>query len=160
VNLRFKKKVTSVQTCNSTVLFVDSTFVTSLLQHGEKTCCTDAIKWSNCKKISVILDTFIFSIHTYHSHVISKRVSKHLRYSYEIPTFYQNDLAVKNTADWIGGKPVAVWSQLISSVRAINPLVAFYDIHERYSSEIPTFYHNYSAKSNTANVTDGKPIAV
>jgi hypothetical protein len=28
-----------------------------------------------------------------------------------------------------GGKPIAVWSQSISGVSAINPLVAFYDIH-------------------------------
>jgi hypothetical protein len=30
-----------------------------------------------------------------------------------------------------GGKPIAVWSQSISGVKAINPLVAFYDIHGR-----------------------------
>jgi hypothetical protein len=28
-----------------------------------------------------------------------------------------------------GGKPIAAWSQSISGVSAINPLVAFYDIH-------------------------------
>jgi hypothetical protein len=42
--------------------------------------------------------------------------------------FYQNELAVKNTADVTGGKPIAVL-QSISGVSAINPLVAFYDIH-------------------------------
>jgi hypothetical protein len=31
--------------------------------------------------------------------------------------------------------------------------------HLRYSSEMPTFYHDYSAMSNTADVTGGKPIA-
>jgi hypothetical protein len=36
---------------------------------------------------------------------------------------------VKNTADVIGGKPIAVLLQSISGVSAINPLVAFYDIH-------------------------------
>jgi MFS family permease len=30
----------------------------------------------------------------------------------------------------------------------------------RYSSDMPTFYHNYSAMSNTADITGGRPIAV
>jgi hypothetical protein len=37
---------------------------------------------------------------------------------------------VRNTADVIGGKPIAVLLQSISGVSAINPLVAFYDIRE------------------------------
>jgi hypothetical protein len=36
---------------------------------------------------------------------------------------------MSNTADVTGGKPIAVLLQSISSVSAINPLVAFYDIH-------------------------------
>jgi hypothetical protein len=36
---------------------------------------------------------------------------------------------MRNTADVTGGKPIAVFFQSISSVIAINPLVAFYDIH-------------------------------
>jgi hypothetical protein len=40
-------------------------------------------------------------------------------------------LPMSNTADVTGGKPIAVWSQSISGVNAINPLVAFYDIHGR-----------------------------
>jgi hypothetical protein len=36
---------------------------------------------------------------------------------------------VKNTADVTGGKPIAVLLQSISGISAINPLVAFYDIH-------------------------------
>jgi hypothetical protein len=36
---------------------------------------------------------------------------------------------MRNTADVTGGKPIAVLLQSISGVRAINPLVAFYDIH-------------------------------
>jgi hypothetical protein len=36
---------------------------------------------------------------------------------------------MKNTADVTGGKPIAVLLQSISGVNAINPLVAFYDIH-------------------------------
>jgi hypothetical protein len=34
-----------------------------------------------------------------------------------------------NTADVTGGKPIVVLLQYISVVSAINPLVAFYDIH-------------------------------
>jgi hypothetical protein len=36
---------------------------------------------------------------------------------------------MKNTADVTGGKPSAVFLQCISGVSAIDPLVAFYDIH-------------------------------
>jgi hypothetical protein len=38
---------------------------------------------------------------------------------------------MRNTADVTGGKPIAVLLQSISGVSAINPLVAFYDIHGR-----------------------------
>jgi hypothetical protein len=36
---------------------------------------------------------------------------------------------MRNTADVTGGKPIAGLLQFISGVSAINPLVAFYDIH-------------------------------
>jgi hypothetical protein len=36
---------------------------------------------------------------------------------------------MKNTSDMTDGKPIAVWSQSISGVNTVNPLVAFYDIH-------------------------------
>jgi hypothetical protein len=36
---------------------------------------------------------------------------------------------MRNTADVTGGKPIAVLLQSISGGSAINPLVAFYDIH-------------------------------
>jgi hypothetical protein len=36
---------------------------------------------------------------------------------------------MRNTADVTGSKPIAVFLQSISCVSAINPLVAFYDIH-------------------------------
>jgi hypothetical protein len=36
---------------------------------------------------------------------------------------------MRNTADVTGGKFVAVLLQYVSGVSAINPLVAFYDIH-------------------------------
>jgi hypothetical protein len=48
-----------------------------------------------------------------------------------MPTFYQNYLAVRNTTDVTGGKPIAVGSKSISGVNAVYPLVAFYDIHGR-----------------------------
>jgi hypothetical protein len=46
---------------------------------------------------------------------------------------------MKNTADMIGGKPIAVLLQSISGVSAINPLVAFYDIHGG-KTEVLFFY--------------------
>jgi hypothetical protein len=46
---------------------------------------------------------------------------------------------VKNTADVTGGKPIVVLLQSISGVSAINPLVAFYDIHGR-KREMLFFY--------------------
>jgi hypothetical protein len=46
---------------------------------------------------------------------------------------------MRNTADVIGGKLIAVLSQSISGVRAINPLVAFYEIHRR-NREVLFFY--------------------
>jgi hypothetical protein len=46
---------------------------------------------------------------------------------------------MKNTADLSGGKPIAVLLQSISGVSAINPLVAYYDIHGR-KKEVLFFY--------------------
>jgi hypothetical protein len=40
-------------------------------------------------------------------------------------------LDLRNAAYVTGGKPIAVRSQSISDVSAVNPLVAFYDIHGR-----------------------------
>jgi hypothetical protein len=53
----------------------------------------------------------------------------YLKYSSETPTFSQNLLAMRNTADATGGKPIAVLLQSISGASAIDPLVTFYDIH-------------------------------
>jgi hypothetical protein len=44
------------------------------------------------------------------------------------PLFYQNYLAMRNTAD-VGGKTIVIRLQSNSGASAINPLVAFYDIH-------------------------------
>jgi hypothetical protein len=46
---------------------------------------------------------------------------------------------MKKTADVTGGKPIAVLLQSISGVSAINPLVAFYDIHGG-KREVLSFY--------------------
>jgi hypothetical protein len=77
-------------------------------------------------------------IHTYHSRFIPKRAVETFRCSSETPTLYQNYLAMRNTAD-VTVKPIAVWSQSISGVNAINTLVAFYDIHGR-KREVLFFY--------------------
>jgi hypothetical protein len=46
---------------------------------------------------------------------------------------------MRNTTDVTGGKPIAVLLQFNSGVSAINPLVAFYDIHGR-KREVLLFY--------------------
>jgi hypothetical protein len=65
--------------------------------------------------------------YTYHSRLVPKGVAV-------VPQIFLRDthvlpkLAMSNSADVTGGKPVAVL-QSISGVSAINPIVAFYDIH-------------------------------
>jgi hypothetical protein len=51
---------------------------------------------------------------------------KHPKYSSETPKFYQNDMALRNTKDVTGDKDIAVCSQSISGVSAINPLIDIY----------------------------------
>jgi hypothetical protein len=48
---------------------------------------------------------------------------------------------MRNTADVPCGKAIAVWSQSISGVIAINPLTAFYDIHGRKREKIAFLIH-------------------
>jgi hypothetical protein len=54
---------------------------------------------------------------------------------------------MRNTADVTGGKPIAVLLQSISGVSAVNPLVAFYDIHGG-KREVLFFYliYNFDVK--------------
>jgi hypothetical protein len=73
---------------------------------------------------------------------------------------------MRNTADVTGGKLIAVFLQSISDVSAINPLVAFYDIHggkreglffyfvpdTTRDNETPTFNQNDLAMRNTARL--------
>jgi hypothetical protein len=54
--------------------------------------------------------------------------------------FYQNELAMRNTADVTVGNPIAIRSQSISGVNAVNPLVAFYDILGRERGAILFFF--------------------
>jgi hypothetical protein len=60
---------------------------------------------------------------TYHSRFIPERVAEasqiFLRYTHVLPKLLSNE----DTADVTGGKPIAVWSQSISGVSAIKPLV-------------------------------------
>jgi hypothetical protein len=76
---------------------------------------------------------------TYHSRFISEGVAEvsqiFLRDTHVLPK-----LAVKNTADVTGGKAMAVLLQSISSVGAINPLVAFYDIQHGGKREVLFFF--------------------
>jgi hypothetical protein len=106
-------------------------------------CCKTSVKrfirimrlnnWKKLKSIS-------FYIHTYIPLTLyPRRGSRGISDIAPRPTFYQNYLAVRNTADVTGGKPIAVWSQSISGVNAINPIVALYDIHGR-KSEVLFFY--------------------
>jgi hypothetical protein len=77
-------------------------------------------------------------IHTYHSRFIPEGVA-------EASQIFLRDahvltkLALSNTVDVTGGKPIAVWSQSISGANAINPLVAYNDIHGR-QREVLFFY--------------------
>jgi hypothetical protein len=57
-------------------------------------------------------------------------------------TFYQNYLAMSNIADMTSGKPIAVRSQSISGVIAMNPLVAFYDILVRKRGAFLLFWQD------------------
>jgi hypothetical protein len=57
----------------------------------------------------------------------SRGISDILRDTHVLP----NLVSYEEHADMTGGKPIAVLSQSISGVSAINPLVAFYDIHGR-----------------------------
>jgi hypothetical protein len=66
------------------------------------------------------------------------------------PIFYQNDLAMRNTADVTGGKPIAVWTQTTSGASAINSLVAFYDIHRR--KEVVLFFFFWPGHHTIHNI--------
>jgi hypothetical protein len=60
---------------------------------------------------------------------------------------------MKNTADMTGGKPNVVLLQSISGVSAINPLVAFYDIHGG-KREVLFFYFVPDTTQNIQNIIE------
>jgi hypothetical protein len=61
---------------------------------------------------------------------------------------------MSNTADVTGGKLIAVLLQSISDVSAINPLVAFYDIHGRKRGAILLFCPGHHTRLFETDVTD------
>jgi hypothetical protein len=48
-----------------------------------------------------------------------------------MPMFYQNDLAMRNTAYVTDGKPIAVCLQSMSGGDVVNSLLVFYEIYGR-----------------------------
>jgi hypothetical protein len=70
-------------------------------------------------------------IHTYQSRFISEEIAEtsqiFLRDTHILPKL----VATRNTADVTRDNPIAIQSQSISGVSAINPLVDFHDIHGR-----------------------------
>jgi hypothetical protein len=53
---------------------------------------------------------------------------------------------MRYTVDVTGGKPIAVLMQSISGVSAINPLVAFYDIHGGKRGAILIFWPGHHTR--------------
>jgi hypothetical protein len=77
-----------------------------------------------------MFSTYIHTyIHTYHPRFIPEGVAETSQRFLRDTHFHQNCLAMRNLADVTGGKPIAVQSQSISDVSAVNSLVAFYEIH-------------------------------
>jgi hypothetical protein len=77
-------------------------------------------------------------IHKYHSRFIPQGIAEASQ-MFLRDVYILLKLLLRNTADVTSGKLIAVWSQSISGVSAINPLVDFYDIHGR-KREVPFFY--------------------
>jgi hypothetical protein len=61
---------------------------------------------------------------------------------------------MKNTADVTGGKPIVVLLQSISGVRAINPLVAFYDIHGGKREVLFFYFVSDTTRDETSTIYD------
>jgi hypothetical protein len=59
----------------------------------------------------------------YHSRFISEGTAEASLTLLRDTPFYQNDLALRNKYSMKGGKPFAVWSQYISDMSAVGPLV-------------------------------------
>jgi hypothetical protein len=120
--------VTSSNDCLSRFCLTKANWYIKVLTLLRKQLRTDSnITRQNSQWSIFLINTYI---HTTHAPSL-KGQQGHLRYSSETPTFYQNYLAMRNTPDLTGGKSIAVWSQSISVVSAVNSLAAFYDIHGR-----------------------------
>jgi hypothetical protein len=65
---------------------------------------------------------FAHYIHTYHSNFVPEGVAEASQILRDSPHVLPKLLRYEESADSAGGKPIA---------HTINPLVAFYDIHER-----------------------------
>jgi hypothetical protein len=103
------------------------------------------------KKLSVITEFEIFGtakrmlpwtqleLHTYQSCFIPEGIAEASQILLRVAHVLPKHLTMSNTADVTCGTPIAVWSHAISGVRAINPLVTFYDIHGR-KREVQIFY--------------------
>jgi hypothetical protein len=85
--------------------------------------------WLSCQvtRQKMVVHLFLALTVSYHSRFIPEGVA-------EASKIFLRDvlpklLAMWNTADVTDGKPIAVLLQSLSGVSAINPLVAFYDIH-------------------------------
>jgi hypothetical protein len=97
---------------------------------------------SNCNIINIALVltySILIQLYIHTTHALSLNgQQRHLRYSsrdtrktWVSYPFYQNLLAMRNIADVIGGKSIAVLLQSISGVSAINPLSPFTTSREK-----------------------------
>jgi hypothetical protein len=66
---------------------------------------------------------------------------------------------MRNIADVTGGKSIAVWSQSISGVSAVNLLVAFYDINGRKRGAILLFCPGHQTRHETNIEFNQKGVA-
>jgi hypothetical protein len=56
----------------------------------------------------------------------------------------------------VGGKPIAVWSQSISDVSAVNSLVPFYDIHERKKKVLLFYFVPVTTRDNNTKYNNNQ----
>jgi hypothetical protein len=67
---------------------------------------------------------------------------------------------MRDTADVTGGKPIAILLQSISGVSAINPLVAFYDIHGGKREVLFFYFVPDTTRDQTTDIIHLKTIFV
>jgi hypothetical protein len=82
------------------------------------------------KRTHVILrNLYLTMFSTYISLTLYPRIAEVSQIFLRDDRVLPNFLAMSNTADVTGGKPIAGLLQSISGLSTINPLVVFYDIH-------------------------------